>query len=72
VCFVLYLAFIFSYHSQWARAEFPRFAIPILPFVLVGFGDLLPSNLYLLWGCAPVCGVLASCSALGLRNLLRM
>jgi hypothetical protein len=47
----LYGIFLFSYNSNvWGWQHFPRFAIPILPFVLLVFLDRLPTDRRLLWG----------------------
>lgn len=67
----LYLAFIFSYNSvAWARAEFPRFAIPVVPFLLLAFDRLLPRSRYVLYGLCIVSSVLGACSAVGIRNVM--
>jgi hypothetical protein len=67
----LYLAFIFSYNSvAWARAEFPRFAIPVVPFLLLAFDRWLPRSRYVLYGLCTVSSVLGGCSAVGIRNVM--
>ena len=67
----VYLAFIFSYNSvAWARAEFPRFVIPVLPFLLLAFDRWLPRSRYVLYGLGVVSPVLAACSAIGIRNVM--
>jgi len=46
-----YGIFIFSYNSNvWAWEHFPRFAIPLLPFILLVFRDRLPTDRRLLSG----------------------
>ena len=47
--FTLYLLLLFTYNSYWARAEFPRFAIPIVPFVILGLLPWIPKDRRLLW-----------------------
>jgi len=70
---VSYLIFIFTYNSpHWVRGSFPRFAIPILPFVLLAFKKWLPRDRRLLWGLAVVSSILAACSAVGVRNVAEM
>ena len=67
---VSYLVFIYSYNSPyWARGSFPRFAIPILPFVLLALNKWVPKDRRLLWGLAVVSSILAACSAIGIRNV---
>jgi hypothetical protein len=66
-----YLIFIFSYNSvAWARADFPRLAIPVLPFLLLSLDRWLPRSRYVLYGLGIVSSVLAACSAIGIRNVL--
>ena len=69
----LYIAFLFTYNSvHWARAEFARFAIPVLPFVLVSLWKWIPKFRAVLYSLAAVSSVLAACSAIGIRNVLRI
>jgi len=66
-----YLIFLFTYNSNaWARAEFPRFVIPVVPFLLLAFGRWLPRSRYVLYGLGIVSSVLSACSAIGIRNVL--
>jgi hypothetical protein len=66
----LYFAFLFTYNSGWSRAEFPRFAIPLVPFVLAAVEPWVPKSRFVLYlGCA-IGSVLAACSAIGIRNVL--
>jgi hypothetical protein len=67
----LYLLFIFSYNSvAWARAEFPRFVIPVVPLLLLALDRWLPKSRYVLYGLGIVSAVLGACSAVGIRNIL--
>jgi hypothetical protein len=66
----LYVAFLFTYNSGWARAEFPRFAIPVLPFVLVALDPWVPKFRSVLYPVCVIGSVLAACSAIGIRNVL--
>lgn len=73
----LYLVSIYCYNGEgyyWSRAEFPRFAIPILPFVFLALLPCLPRWLVndrrVVWTLALVSSALASCSALGIQNVL--
>ena len=66
-----YLTFLFTYNSvMWARAEFPRFVIPVVPFLLRAFDRWLPRSRYVLYGLGIVSSVLAACSAIGIKNVL--
>jgi len=66
-----YLAFLFCYNSpQWARAEFARFAIPILPLIYLALLRWIPQDRRLLWFLGVVSPVLAAGSAIGIRNVI--
>lgn len=68
-----YLCCLFMYnYPSWARSNFARFAIPILPFVYLALYRWLPKDRRLLWGLGIVCAILAASSALGVANVLRM
>jgi len=45
---LLYLIFLVTYNSSWARAEFPRFAIPLVPFAAFAFDSWIPRRYWLL------------------------
>ena len=49
IFFALYAVLLFTYNSYWARSQFPRFAIPVLPFVILAFLPWIPKNRALLW-----------------------
>lgn len=68
----LYLIATFSYdYLIWARSNFIRFAIPILPFVFFALLRFLPRNRWWLWVLSLACAVLSMFSAVGIRNVLR-
>jgi len=73
-CFLApYLWCMFTYnYPSWARSNFARFAIPILPFLFVSLYRWLPKDRRIVWGLGAVCAVLAACSALGLVNVVHM
>jgi hypothetical protein len=50
--FAVYFAiFLFTYNvPYWAWLHFPRFVIPLLPFLLLVFLDRLPRDRRILWG----------------------
>jgi len=65
-----YLIFLFCYNSpQWARAEFARFAIPVLPLIYLSLAEWLPQDRRIVWTLAVISPVLAACSAIGIRNV---
>jgi len=67
---VPYLLSLYCYnYPYWARGSFPRFAIPIIPFVLLALEPWLPKDRRLLWALTPVTAVLAASSALGIANV---
>lgn len=67
---VAYVAFLFTYNSpKWAFAEFPRFAIPVLPMLFVALTRWFPHDRRILWALGVVSPVLAAASALGIRNV---
>ncbi|MGH9530063.1 MAG: hypothetical protein ACRD2S_09125 [Terriglobales bacterium] len=66
----LYLLAIFCYdYFIWARSNFIRFSIPVLPLVFFALLRWLPKDRRLLWSLAAVGPVLAACSAVGIRNI---
>jgi len=70
---VTYVVFLYTYDSPyWARGTFPRFGIPIIPFVLWALLPWIPKSHRLLWALGIVSSVLAAASAIGIRNVLRM
>jgi hypothetical protein len=65
-----YVAFLFCYNSpQWARAEFARFAIPVLPLIYVSLAKWVSQDRRIIWTLAVISPVLAACSAIGIRNV---
>ncbi len=67
----LYLVAIFSYdYLIWARSNFIRFSIPALPFVFFALSRFLPNDRRLLWCLSIVSAVLATFSAVGVRNVI--
>jgi hypothetical protein len=67
----LYLVAIFSYdYLIWARSNFIRFCVPVLPFVFFALLPVLPKSRWIFWGLCIASAVVASVSAIGLRNVL--
>ncbi len=69
-CFVvLYGLAIYTYDAPgWSRAEFPRFALPLLPFILFFLRRYLPASRKILWSLAVIAPALAAASAVGIRE----
>jgi hypothetical protein len=73
VFLVGYLWCLFAYnYPHWARSNFARFALPILPFVFLALYRWLPKNRALLWTVGVISPLLAASSALGIVNVLHM
>lgn len=65
-----YLLAIFCYdYLVWARGNFMRFSIPVLPFVFFALLRWLPEDRRVLWCLSVFVPVLAAASAIGIRNL---
>lgn len=61
-CFVmLYCLALFTYNApEWARAVFPRYALPVTPWIVFLLRRYLPQDARWLWSLAivsPICGV---------------
>jgi hypothetical protein len=69
-CFVLvYCLALYTYHAPgWSRSDFPRFAIPVLPWILFFLRRYLPTNQKVLWALAVIAPCLAAASAVGIRQ----
>jgi hypothetical protein len=67
----LYLVALFCYdYLLWARSNFMRFSIPVLPFVFLAILPFLPKDRRLLWLLSVSTAVLSTLSAVGIRNVL--
>jgi hypothetical protein len=67
----LYLLVVFCYdYLIWARGTFIRFSIPALPFVFYALLRFLPKDRRILWCLSVVGAVLATLSAVGVRNVV--
>jgi len=66
----MYLLALFCYdYLIWARSNFSRFSIPVLPFVFLALLPLLPKDRRIFWLLSVVTAVLAMFSAVGIRNV---
>jgi len=67
----LYWVALCTYSSpEWARAEFPRFALPVLPWILAFLYAYLPKRRRVVWSLAVITPALAAASAIGIRNIV--
>jgi len=71
ICFVsLYCLALYTYSAPgWARGDFPRFAIPMLPWTLVFLRRYLPARRWAVAALTLVSPTLAAASAVGIRNV---
>jgi hypothetical protein len=68
---IFYVVFLLCYNSpQWARADFPRFIIPVAPLLFMALWEWLPRDRRILWAISLVSPTLAAASALGVRNVI--
>lgn len=58
-------------YPEWALGNFARFAIPTIPFALIGWRQFAPKVETLAWVSAVVFPALAACSAYGIRNIVK-
>lgn len=71
ICFVsLYCLALYTYDAPgWSRSNFPRFALPMLPWTLVFVRRFFPANRWVEGVLAVISPALAACSATGIRNV---
>jgi hypothetical protein len=69
-CFVfLYCLALYTYNAPgWSRSQFPRFALPMLPWALFFLKRYVPKNRKVLWALAMITPSLAAASAVGIRQ----
>jgi hypothetical protein len=68
-----YLWTLYTYnYPHWARGNFARFAIPIVPFVLLALDRWLPKDRRVLWALGVVTPILAAASAIGIGNVTQI
>jgi len=66
---VLYAIALYTYSAPgWSRSNFPRFALPLLPWALVFIKRYLPHDRRFIWGLAVVAPALAAASSIGIRQ----
>jgi hypothetical protein len=69
-CFVfLYCLALCTYNAPgWSRSQFPRFALPMLPWALFFLKRYVPTNRKVVWALAVITPSLAAASAVGIRQ----
>ncbi len=69
-CFVfLYCLALYTYNAPgWSRSQFPRFALPMLPWALFFLKRYVPANRKVVWALAAITPTLAAASAVGIRQ----
>jgi hypothetical protein len=73
VFLIPYLWTLYTYnYPHWARGNFARFAIPVVPFVLVALYRWVPKDKRLLWAVGFVTPILAAASAIGISNVVQL
>jgi hypothetical protein len=65
----LYCLALYTYNApNWSRSQFPRFALPVLPWALFFLKRYLPANRKVVWALAVITPSLAAASAVGIRQ----
>jgi hypothetical protein len=65
-----YLWCLYTYnYPHWARGNFARFSLPILPFVLIALDRWVPKDRRVVWTLGILSPILAAASALGIANV---
>lgn len=69
----LYFLALYTYNAPtWARSNFPRFALPLLPWALFFLKRFIPANRKVVWTLAVITPTLAAASAIGIRQTWRI
>src|SRR5262249_14013536 len=55
-----YLVFLYTYNTRFALDQFPRFMLPVLPFVLIALDSWIPKKKLLLWSVGLVSPILSA------------
>lgn len=67
--FAIYALALYTYNApEWSRSNFPRFALPLLPWTLVFLRTYLPKRRSVLWALAVITPALSAASAVGIRE----
>jgi hypothetical protein len=66
---LLYAVFLVTFNSPFAWSDYPRFMIPVLPFIWMAAHRWLPSGRWFYWTLAVASGLFSGASAVGFRNV---
>jgi hypothetical protein len=66
----LYITLLFTYNSPWARIAFPRYVIPVIPFMVLALLPWVPKDRRLLWAFGLVSAVLSAAETYGFSSTL--
>jgi hypothetical protein len=72
-CFViLYSLALYTYSAPgWSRSNFPRFALPLLPWVLMFLRRYIPRRRSVVWALSVITPALAAASAVGIHQVAK-
>ena len=66
----LYVGLLFTYNSPWARIAFPRYVIPVIPFMVLALLPWIPKDRRLLWAFGILSAVLSAAETYGFTAAL--
>jgi hypothetical protein len=66
----LYIGLLFTYNSPWARIAFPRYVIPVIPFLFLALLPWLPKDRRLLWVFGLLSALLSAAETYGFTSTL--
>jgi hypothetical protein len=66
----LYIGLLFTYNSPWARIAFPRYVIPVVPFLVLALLPWLPEDRRLLWAFGVLSAALSAAETYGLTSTI--
>jgi hypothetical protein len=66
----LYITLLFTYNSPWARIAFPRYVIPVIPFMVLALLPWIPKDRRLLWAFGVLSAMLSAAETYGFTATL--
>jgi hypothetical protein len=66
----LYIGLLFTYNSPWARIAFPRYVIPVIPFMILSLLPWIPKDRRLLWAFGILSAILSAAETYGFTSTL--
>jgi hypothetical protein len=66
----LYIGLLFTYNSPWARIAFPRYVIPVIPFMVLALLPWIPKDRRLLWAFGILSAILSAAETYGFTATL--